>query len=487
MFIPPSPKNEINNSSKNWAQKIRFRYVPALKGDNYFPHLLKDLHNTLAISIDEELKVASTKFVETLLQNTESMLEELDKRLNLGSKIRLPNDLSSLFEVLDFGTNHNGSRVSIDQRGDGIKIRHIPSILKFIHEEENRIRKRGSVKVNSIWGYEEPENNLELIAAFQKAGELLEISSDIQILLTTHSPAFYNLRNKNKSTLLYYTIQDPKGTSYSKIESDEEIEIADDRMGLLPLIAPYIEKNSCEHELNQTKQSVKQLLEKQTHNKDTIFVEGRTDKIIVEFFLNKVSEEEYDIAVKTDSSAGSAWVKNNLIAWAMNPEVERTNHKAYGMLDKDEAGSKAHEDFDKFINFSGRKAHQGKVKSSQLKAPVHLREIFKKKGFKLDIELEELFPPSVWQYAKEKKWLEPRILAACLDLSLITNDKSPKEIIEEAFPNEEQNIYLLYKVKDNNKENFAKYVASHNHDGSIFSGVELNIKQAIEFFNRGRP
>jgi len=168
MFVPPSPNTHINNSSKIWAKKIRFRYVPAMKGDNYFPHLLGELHNTMAISIDADLKDASAKFVKTITEHTSSMMSSLDDQLHLGSRIQLPENLSSLFEVLDFGTNHNGSTVSVNKRGDGVKIRHVPSILAFLHDEENRVRTRGSVKVNTIWGYEEPENNLELSAAFLK-------------------------------------------------------------------------------------------------------------------------------------------------------------------------------------------------------------------------------------------------------------------------------------------------------------------------------
>ena len=45
-----------------------------------------------------------------------------------------------------------------------------------------------------IWGYEEPENNLEMLAAFNLAKDFIDYSKEIQILLTTHSPGFYNLK-----------------------------------------------------------------------------------------------------------------------------------------------------------------------------------------------------------------------------------------------------------------------------------------------------
>lgn len=80
---------------------------------------------------------------------------------------------------------------SLTARGDGIQSRHIPIVLKYIAQEDQKSRNKGSMKVCTIWGFEEPENGLELSMAFKMADEFDSYANDIQIFITTHSPAFY--------------------------------------------------------------------------------------------------------------------------------------------------------------------------------------------------------------------------------------------------------------------------------------------------------
>lgn len=483
MFIPPSPKNEVHNSAKNWARNIRYRYVPAMKGDNYFPHLLRDLHNTLAISIDKELKKASRDFVSTITSHTEPMMRSLDNQLHLSSSIRLPDNLSSLFEVLDFGTDHNGASISINRRGDGIKIRHIPSILRFLHEEENRVKRRGAIKVNTIWGYEEPENNLEFLSASAKSQELLEISDEIQMFVSSHSPSFYNLKDKGQRVNLFYTTQQDRGTKYSYIKEDCDVELADEKMGLLPIVAPYIEKK--ELEIREIRESISRLKVKQTHSVHTLFVEGWTDKKIINHFLESLSDHEFDIEVSTDSSAGSTWVRNNLVAWAMSPLVENSKFKAFGLMDNDSAGRKDHDSFLDFMSYVGRRAHEGKVKSYKLKPTRYVRNILHKKGFHLDYAIEEMFPPEVWKYAMRKGWLEPRSLAGCFNVKDLGNDKTIAQMVDEIFGSSEEKILLMNRVSNDHKMDFANYVIDRSQEEpEIFDGIKLNIKEATNFFER---
>lgn len=70
--------------------------------------------------------------------------------------------------------------VRFSERGDGIQVRYIPSILNFI---------LGSVAKICIWGYEEPENSLEYNLALQMADNFKNYIYNNQIFLTTHSPA----------------------------------------------------------------------------------------------------------------------------------------------------------------------------------------------------------------------------------------------------------------------------------------------------------
>lgn len=72
--------------------------------------------------------------------------------------------------------------VPLSQRGDGIQARHIPIILKYIADEDyKQSTSRGAVKINTLWGFEEPENGLELLKAFEMADQFVVYSEEVQI------------------------------------------------------------------------------------------------------------------------------------------------------------------------------------------------------------------------------------------------------------------------------------------------------------------
>ena len=93
------------------------------------------------------------------------------------------------------------------QRGDGVQVRHIPEILAFLSD-------RGSEDYH-IWGFEEPENSLELAAAIHEANRFLEFSksSNKQIFLTSHSPAFFRL---DQDGLKKYFVSKKSPEGYAK-------------------------------------------------------------------------------------------------------------------------------------------------------------------------------------------------------------------------------------------------------------------------------
>lgn len=139
--------------------------------------------------------------------NQSQISEEVGERVGINSKLSIPENFSELFSTLVFKTNNNGSdsMVPLNMRGDGIQARHIPIILKYIADEDQKTRNQCSMKVATIWGFEEPENGVELSRAFEMASDFLDYSRDIQMFLTTHSPAFYLKKADDNSQVFYVT------------------------------------------------------------------------------------------------------------------------------------------------------------------------------------------------------------------------------------------------------------------------------------------
>lgn len=186
-------------------RKIKFRYVPAVKSSDYYKTLLEDLYASVAASLDPTLEEAVSNFSGVLSSYTEHITNEVFERLGLSSVLSVPAELNDIFKALIFLTNRDGQtlEVPLTSRGDGIQARHIPIILKYIADEDQRSRNQGSTKITTIWGFEEPENGLELLNAFSMADEFSSYSKEVQIFLTTHSPAFY-MRKGDRGVTIFF-------------------------------------------------------------------------------------------------------------------------------------------------------------------------------------------------------------------------------------------------------------------------------------------
>lgn len=225
-----------------WVTRMRYRYVPAIKGQDYFYSLLRDVHDILAETVDRELRDASGSFIETIRGHTAQISKITQQAIGIESQLQLPADLRSLFEVLDFETAYGTGGQPLKQRGDGIKVRHISAVLKFLADQEQKSSGSGRSRSETIWGYEEPENNLELTQAFQQAEELLQYSKEIQILISTHSPAFYSLAERS-GVSGYSVLRDDDGTSLTRLDTVGLGEV-NESLGLMQLVAPFIKEKA---------------------------------------------------------------------------------------------------------------------------------------------------------------------------------------------------------------------------------------------------
>lgn len=223
-----------------WLRKLKYRYVPAEKGSAYFPQLMSELHDVLNEVHAIEFNESAFRFVGEIQHISEDVASELQELIGLPSQIQAPSDFRTLFSNLDFGENAGGHTYHLKRRGDGIRAWHIPVILKVMAKKEQDASQSGRVKPDTIWGFEEPENNLELSNAFKVAEQMYGFSEDIQIFLTTHSPAFYALANNGDSRAKAYHVTKDE-VRITRIRDVEPSQL-DSEMGVLELITPYVKE-----------------------------------------------------------------------------------------------------------------------------------------------------------------------------------------------------------------------------------------------------
>ena len=232
-----------------FLSRIQYLYIPAVKSNEYFRGLLSNVYLSMTQTANSALKDLNEQYSNQLQALTVGLTQQLRSVLKMDSAIQMPSNLSTLFRDLTFSTSdQNVGDISLEHRGDGIKARHIPSILQFIQKNTEEARPKKSISGSYIWGFEEPENGVEYLSCFEMAQEFLLYAKSCQILTTTHSPAFYTLKS-NENVACFLTNKRSGCSKYIE-ETEEKI---DERMGLLQMVAPFIQavKEQYEKDINE--------------------------------------------------------------------------------------------------------------------------------------------------------------------------------------------------------------------------------------------
>lgn len=338
------------NRANGWVRKIKFKYVPATRGAEYFNHLMGNLHDALSEITPSAFSEASQKFIDGLKNQIELLVNDIASRLGYSSEIGMPSDFKSLFSTLDFGIQSGGTTISLNKRGDGIKAQHIPVILKFIANHYKSVSGRSIITPDTIWGFEEPENNMEMTNSFKLAKIFASYADDLQIFINTHSPAFYSLaKDYPKKTSLFLARKNGHNTLIQSIALDK-IQQLDEEVGILPIVSEYIKKEVEERSKIETRLLD---LEKEINeiNKPALVTEGKTDVLILNTAWSKLFPDTttpfqiFPADNRTDNSGGNGGYTglNRLL------ESVRPNSKIHiGLYDCDTAGKES--GYDKLTN-----------------------------------------------------------------------------------------------------------------------------------------
>lgn len=247
--ITTNSKFEFAGRSRapGWLERLRFRYVPAIKGPDFFKHLYEQLHDVLASVYNQQFSEDSQNFIQGIQNVTDAITDDLEREIGIRNRLSIPSDFKSLFATLDFSfENEQGKSYYLTKRGDGIKARHIPVIMRYLANNEHGST-QGSTSLNTIWGFEEPENNLEMSQAFEMAESFLAHAHPIQVFLTTHSPAFYSLNDGERVQKWFVRRNDAGNSVAVHITERNEVDL-DHEMGMIAYITPIMEAKNRELE-----------------------------------------------------------------------------------------------------------------------------------------------------------------------------------------------------------------------------------------------
>lgn len=446
--------------------RITYNYVPAIKDRSYFSDLQGVVYDVLASVAEASLHDSADNFEQRIQKHVKDLTSSISDVFGSSSALRLPRNLRQVFENLEF----NSEGMPLSRRGDGIKVRHIPMILRFVAEQKNSIRKVGLSP--HIWGFEEPENNVEMTASFSLAEQFKAAARDgFQVVITTHSPVFYGMEGDPEDDIDVYTLRAEKAGYRTQISDIKDRWSVDEEMGLMPLVTPYVMKER--ERLEERESEIKRLKENNSSNTPTIFVEGKTDRLIIERVLQEMGlSDKLHVDAGNDNEYGSAnAAASRGIAWQRIQQHRQDPIKAAVLLDDDMAGDEAIKEINNSIPNSVTK-HVYTIKLKPNDSVIKL----KKKGYNLPVVLESLYPDVFWLDAQKRGWLindgsyTDAIPRTILD-DLVCSNSQLDELLEEV-----EFIRVTKKLMDKHKEDAANLLLG---DSAMLDEVVGNLSVVL--------
>ncbi len=435
--------------------RIRFEYVPAVRSAEFFRNLRGRIFAVIAAASEQTVRESSGKFEAVISNAVSGLLHDIGLELRDVSRLSLPNDLTPLFQSLDFLAGEKS--ISLDNRGDGIKARYIPLILKFIAE---RSRDTAGIAPTFIWAYEEPENNLEFRRAQALADAFHKLAEDelSQVILTTHSPVFYNMYQKESSrglcSAFHLTKETPDSGTVARSAEEANVSL-DESMGAMAIIAPHI-KSAQEALAEAALQTddLKAKLAQLNGNLPTLFVEGPTDHAIFSVLLNTFRPDKANqiFMPEPPKRAGANYVTNMLRSWEFRakhlpPDQRKT---AVGIVDGDDEGLGAKQRYEADL----AKAKHAHI--ANLSTPPHLAAATAC-GISIPTTLEELWPAEIWDHAATQGWLAARSKKGLISEKLLERLTETNERLGDLIE-DEWRIYFEKCADDSGKSAWANYM-----------------------------
>jgi energy-coupling factor transporter ATP-binding protein EcfA2 len=328
-------------NAARYVGRIRFEYVPAVKDRAFFGYSLGLLQDTILHKKIGRSSVANAVgSLNASVEKAASILnDEFARVCSVKTHVRLPEDLAALFRAFAVATESGDEELPLAMRGDGIQGRFLPSLLHYVAANST---------ITYIWGFEEPENCMEYPLAVELAKEIRNnYSRPSQILITSHSPAFYGLQQDGVAVYRVYT--ESGSTSATPVwpvsQEDAGNSVVANELGLMQLtVEQHHEYQKRLAEQNELAAKVTQLESTLARAKRPILLtEGPTDKLILEEAWRRLNPNRapiFDVeSCETTPGSGGA----DVLLSTLNSH-RASERPVVGLFDRDDKGLRCFDD-----------------------------------------------------------------------------------------------------------------------------------------------
>lgn len=443
--IPGESLHRAQASLARYMNTVRYEYIPAVKDRAFFSYSLGVLQDAvLQTRADETLKHSVDTLLTSVQGEVATLKEEFSTVTGVDFSMSLPNEVADLFRAFLVMTGDEND-LPLTVRGDGIQTRFLPSLLHHVAVKSKQFY---------IWGFEEPENCLEhgmATALAQRMAE--EYSKESQILVTSHSPAFISLDDKEMQ--LYRVSPGEMGSEIEIVNISDPDSLMDD-LGLLALQRRHqqeyreeMDKLRVAHELLQD--------ELADHTSPVVLVEGETDVLIFKEAWDRLYPDENipfriiscDVSEgnPSESSAGCGILKKAL------ESCRKDETTTVGVFDYDHEGIKAFKLDANFTPLSaGIKNHRnGNVAAIALPRSESVKAYYDARN----LCTEFLFPEHCLQATGPSRRTRKRRIASPKYLQF--RQKTIERKVEGILLDAEESTEPYHRTIVDGKMSFAKY------------------------------
>lgn len=333
-----------------FLKKINYMYIPAVKDEKTFGKVLSMLQECIfseKLSINQNLTAAVDTIASSISTTVSDINEEFKSVTGIETSVNPPRDLPNLYnKSLSIYTKYGNNEVGLNHRGDGIRVRYIPSILNYIADNSKQF---------SIWGFEEPENSLEYNLAVELAEAFYgSYSKKSIVFLTTHSPAFISLHNR-EGVQLYRCFNNRNGKTVGTIiikdkdlnKTKEKYPKLEEELGYFKIQQEiYAQYHKLIMENEATNALISDLQkELETARKPVVLTEGKTDALILKEAWKKLYDRDCPYEIKSCSITDESQVSSagcDILAKYLESYRFDSDHIVVGMFDRDKAGINAY-------------------------------------------------------------------------------------------------------------------------------------------------
>ncbi|MBI4086681.1 AAA family ATPase [Candidatus Kaiserbacteria bacterium] len=322
----------IKRSFSVFLQSIKFVYIPAFKSEDVFSYILRLSAQNKGLFLST---TAKNELDSNIAKTTQEFSKDFSDVTGIQTSVTLPISLESFWSSLEVNSQFEGTpsvikrgdakdyQIKFTSRGEGIKSLFIPVVLGWLS--------RKVTAEHWIWGIDEPENALEALRADNLFSKFTEYAKHAQIFVSTHSPSFLFPQDGTDICRVFIAKQDIPGNTAFELLSGRTNELVAlfgyDYGSFLRIQEDYSMSMKNQDNL---KREIKEL--KKFINKPAIFVEGPTDKIILEnAWATLYPKKELPFTVVDKNNAKS-------VSYALENSNIFPNRVIFGLFDFDGEG-----------------------------------------------------------------------------------------------------------------------------------------------------